>query len=415
MTFRELPTGAQIHVGLVIAAGALVCAWAAAAGAFDHPLITLTLVLASIAAATLKTDLPLSSSYSTLSIGYTVNFASLLQFGPGMSVLAAASGGWAQCTLNTKQRNPWYRTAFSMSTLALATLAASTTLTLTGGRVLNGPADVVLPAIVAAALVYFLVNAALMALAVGLSTRRSALEVLDREFIWGLPNYFIGALAATMAVAGLHRFGLRSAVLLVVPLVLTYRLYKVYLSRVDEMSRANKELHVEVERAQAESLTDPLTGLPNRRFLADHTVQEIARAERQGESFAFIMIDLDEFKAINDSYGHQRGDDALNAVAAAVRGALRSYDVCCRYAGDEFAVVLSNCPPDLAHRRADAITASIASLPFEGASGFLVPLSASAGVAMFPGDGRTYHELLAAADARMYARKRSHARVESRV
>jgi diguanylate cyclase (GGDEF)-like protein len=189
----------------------------------------------------------------------------------------------------------------------------------------------------------------------------------------------------------------------------------VYLSRVDEMSRANKELHVEVERAQAESITDPLTGLPNRRYLADHTLQEIARAARQGESFAFIMIDLDAFKTINDTFGHQRGDDALVAVAAAVKSALRSYDVCCRYAGDEFAVVLSNCPPDLAHRRADAITASIAALSFEGASGFLVPFGASAGVAMFPEDGGTYHELLAAADSRMYSRKRGHAYAESRV
>jgi hypothetical protein len=242
VTFRELPLGAKVHVSLVIAAGAIAFAWSVATGAFDHPWIVMTAVLVSIAAATLKTDLPLSSSYSTLSIGYTVNFASLLQFGPAMSVWVAASGGWAQCTLNTKQRNPWYRTAFSMSTLTLATLAASETLALTGGRTLNAPADSVVPAIVASALVYFVVNAALMALAIGLSTGRSPLEVLDREFIWGLPNYFIGALAATVAVAGLHRFGLKSAVLLVVPLLLTYRLYKVYLARVDEMSRANREL-----------------------------------------------------------------------------------------------------------------------------------------------------------------------------
>jgi diguanylate cyclase (GGDEF)-like protein len=414
MTFRELPIGAQIHVALVILAGTIAFAWSVGTGVAEHPWIVLSLVAVSIAAATLKTDLPLSSSYSTLSIGYTVNFASLLQFGPAMSVWVAASGGWAQCTLNTKERNPWYRTAFSMSTLTLATLAASVTLALTGGRELNAPADIVVPAIVASALVYFLLNAALMALAIGLSTGRSPLEVLDREFIWGLPNYFIGALAATVAVAGLHRFGVRS-VLLAVPLYLTYRLYKVYLARVNEMSRKNKELHVEVERALAESLTDPLTRLPNRRFLADHTVQEIARAERQGESFAFIIIDLDHFKTINDTFGHQCGDAALTAVAACVRSALRSYDVCCRYAGDEFALVLSNCPRELALRRAEGITASVAALEFEGTPGFAVPLSASAGVAVFPEDGRTYRELLSAADARMYLQKGDAARAEARV
>ena len=250
-----------------------------------------------------------------------------------------------------------------------------------------------------------------MALAIGLSTARSPLEVLDREFIWGLPNYFIGALAATVAVAGLQRLGVRS-VLLVVPLLLMYRLYKVYLARVDEMSRRNKELHVEVERAHAESLTDPLTGLPNRRFLADHTLQEIARAERQGESFAFIIVDLDHFKAINDRFGHQRGDEALVAVAACLRTVLRSYDVCCRYAGDEFAVVLSNCPAELARRRADAIMIAVSALDFEGATGQALPLCASAGVAMFPADGQTYYELLAVADARMYAAKGLSARAE---
>lgn len=404
MTFRELPIGAKVHVALVIVAGTIAFGWSVGTGAFEHPWIVVTLVLVSIAAATLKTDLPLRSSYSTLSIGYTVNFASLLQFGPAMGVWVAASGGWAQCTLNTRQRNPWYRTAFSMSTLTLATLAASVTLNLSGGRALNGPADIVVPAIVASALVYFLVNAWLMALAIGLSTARSPIEVLDREFIWGLPNYFIGALAATVAVAGLERLGLRS-VLLVFPLVLMYRLYKVYLVRVDEMSRRNQELHVEVERAHAESQTDPLTGLPNRRFLADHTLQEIARAERLGESFAFIIVDLDHFKSINDRFGHHRGDEALVAVAACLRGALRSYDVCCRYAGDEFAVVLSNCPAELARRRADGITIAVAAVDFEGVTGQALPLCASAGVAMFPADGQTYYELLAVADARMYAAK----------
>ncbi len=219
MTFRELPFGSQVHIALVIGAGAVTFAWSMTMGVFDHPWILVTLVLASVAAATLKTDLPLSS-YSTLSIGYTVNFASLLQFGPAMTIWVAASGGWAQCTLNTKQRNPWYRTAFSMSTLTLATFAASATLTLTGGQSLSAPADMVVPALAAAALVYFLVNAALMALAIGLSTDRSPLEVLDREFIWGLPNYFIGALVATVGVAGLQlRFGLRAAVLLAVPVL----------------------------------------------------------------------------------------------------------------------------------------------------------------------------------------------------
>jgi diguanylate cyclase (GGDEF)-like protein len=405
LTFRELPVAARIHVAAVMCGGIAACIWSVRLGAFERPWLLLLLVLTSIAAHTLKIDLPLSTSSSTLSTGYAVGFASLLLFGIGPVLWMMVSGAWAQCTLNTKGRNRWYQTAFSISTLTLSMLAAGVTLAATGGTVLTAPADVVVPSIVASALVYFLVNSTLMALAIGLSSNRSPLEIWDREFIWGAPNYFMGALAATVAVQGLHRFGLAAIILLIAPLFLTYRLYKAYVSRVDEMSRANRELHVEVQRAQAESLTDPLTELPNRRGLAEHVSLEIARAERQGQPFALIVLDLDGFKAINDTFGHQRGDAALALVATTLRAALRSYDVCCRYAGDEFAVVLSNCPADQAHVRAQAMLTTIAELTLEAAPGSTLALRASAGVAAFPDDGRTYHALFDVADARMYANK----------
>jgi len=405
LTFRELPLSARVHIAAVMCAGAAACVWSVRIGAFDQPWILLLLALTSIAAHTLKIDLPLSTSSSTLSTGYAVGFASLLLVGIGPALWMMVSGAWAQCTLNTKGRTRWYQTAFSMSTLTLSMLAAGLTLAAAGGTDLTAAADIVVPAIVAAAFVYFLVNSTLMALAIGLSSGRSSLEIWDREFIWGAPNYFMGALAATVAVQGLHRFGVPAIALLVAPVYLTYRLYKSYVARVDEMSRANRELTVEMKRAQAESLTDPLTELPNRRGLADHVGLEIARAERQGQPFALIVLDLDQFKAINDTFGHQRGDAALALVAATLRSALRPYDVCCRYAGDEFAVVLSNCPADQARVRAQAMVTMIAEVAFEAAPGSTLPLRASAGVAAFPDDGTTYHALFEVADARMYANK----------
>ena len=177
------------------------------------------------------------------------------------------------------------------------------------------------------------------------------------------------------------------------------------MSRVDEMSRANRELHVEVKRAQLESLTDPLTDLPNRRVLADHIGHEIARAARHGQPFALIVIDLDEFKTINDRYGHRRGDAALELVARTLKSMLRPYDICCRYAGDEFALVLASCPADQAYVRAAEISAKIDALAFEAAPGATLQLRASAGVAAYPDDGQTYHALFETADARMYAQK----------
>ncbi len=410
MTFRDLPLAARIHLLAVMAAGAAGCVVSARAGGFDRPWILLVLALASIAAHTIKVELPLSTSASTISTGYAVGFASLLLFGLGPTVLMMVPGAWAQCTINAKQKNPWYPPAFSISTLTLSMFAAGTTLTATGGTSLTAPADIVVPAIVAAALVYFVVNSTLMAIAIGLSSKRSPLEIWDREFIWGAPNYFLGALVATVAVQGLHRFGLKAIVLLAAPLFLTYRLYRAYVARVDEIARANRELRMRMLSAQAESMTDPLTDLPNRRVLADHVAQEIARAERQGQPFALIVIDLDGFKTINDTFGHARGDAALELVAATLRGVLRPYDICCRYAGDEFALVLSNCQADQAPARAQAIVATIGELSFEGAPGTSLPLRASAGAAAYPDDGVTYHELFEVADARMYADKTKHQR-----
>jgi diguanylate cyclase (GGDEF)-like protein len=403
LTFRELPVAARIHVVAVMCAGAAACIWAVRLGGFGRPWVLLLLAATSIAAHTLKIDIQLSTSTSTLSTGYAVGFAALLLFGTGPSVWTMVLGVSAQCLLSKTMR--WYQTATNVSTVALSTFMAGVTLTATGGTALTAPADIFVPSIVASALVNFVVNTTLIALAIGLVSRRSPLQIWNREFIWVAPNYLMGALAATVVVEGLHRFGLTAIVLLVGPLVLTYHLYKASVARLQALTRANRELHVEVERAQHESLTDPLTDLPNRRVLANHVSHEIARAERHGQPFALIVVDLDDFKTINDTYGHQRGDAALELVAVTLRSVLRPYDICCRYAGDEFALVLASCPADQAQARADDIVARIAALHFEAARGVVLPLCASAGVAAFPDDGRTYHALFDAADVRMYANK----------
>src|SRR5581483_8628656 len=146
-------------------------------GAFAQPLVLLAFVATSIAFHTFKLDLLVASAPSTLSIGYIVIFISLLVLGPAATTWVTMAGGWAQCTIRAKQRNPWYRTAFSMAALALSMEATAQTLRLTGGTDLRGPADVVVPSLVAAALVYFVVSSALMAIALGVSSGRSPLHV----------------------------------------------------------------------------------------------------------------------------------------------------------------------------------------------------------------------------------------------
>jgi diguanylate cyclase (GGDEF)-like protein len=244
-----------------------------------------------------------------------------------------------------------------------------------------------------------------MATALGVSSGRSPLHVWDTDFMWSAPGYFIGALVATAAVQGVSRFGVESVVLLVAPVFLTYRLYKVALGRVQAMSREQRELHAQFARARAESQTDPLTQLPNRRFLAEHGVAEIARADRAGEPVAFLLVDIDRFKAINDTHGHLKGDEALVLIADCLRRNLRPYDVCARYAGDEFVLVLSGCDADLARRRADELVTSVNGLRLDAGDDTWWSLSMSVGVAVYPEDGETYPALLAVADARMYENK----------
>lgn len=384
MSFSTLPPLARAYVGLVVAAGAVLAATAATAGAFNRPLLLGALVAASIVVNTVKIELTASSS--TLSLGYAVTFASLLMLGGPAAILTTMAGGWAQCTLNTKLRSPWYQTAFSICALSLSMAAAALTLSWAGGRVLNGPADIVIPAVMASTLAYFVVNSLLMALVIALTTSRPVIQVWDRDFLWGAPNYIIGAFVATAAVQSVSRFGATSVVVLV-PLFLTYRLYKVSLGRI------------------AESRTDPLTQLPNRRFLASHAETEIARASRSGQPLAFVMVDVDRFKLINDTYGHQKGDEVLSLIADCLRRGLRPYDICARYAGDEFVLVLSGCTAAMAAQRADELTAAIATASPAIPGAAPLSISASIGVAAYPADGRTYEDLLAVADARMYQRK----------
>ena len=310
---------------------------------------------------------------------------------PSIMAWVVMAGAWAQCSLRAKSKNPWYRTAFSMALLALAMEAAAQALRSFGGRDLSAPADVVIPAIVASALVYFLVNSVLMATAIGLSEGRSPLRIWDGDLLWSSPNYFIGALAAVVAVQGWRRFGIGSIALFTMTLVITYRLYAAFVRRVDDVQR--------------ESQTDPLTRLPNRRFLAEHAAAEIARADRAGEPLALLMIDLNQFKQINDTYGHQKGDEALELVADRLRRGLRPYDVCCRYAGDEFVMVLNGCDAELARRRAEELIESIRAARLTVNDYEACSVSASIGVASYPADGHTYPELLAVADARMYSQK----------
>jgi diguanylate cyclase (GGDEF)-like protein/putative nucleotidyltransferase with HDIG domain len=186
------------------------------------------------------------------------------------------------------------------------------------------------------------------------------------------------------------------------------------LDRVVEQAAGVVNNSIVYEQTKHDSLTDPLTGLPNTRFMFVHLTRELARAARLRSEVSLLVMDLDAFKDINDRWGHNVGDRALREVAHALRAGIRPYDICVRYAGDEFVVVLSGCSAEEAEQKKRELQEAIGEIAFEVRPGRVVALSASFGSASFPIDGETYEALLATADERMYddkaARKRGDVR-----
>jgi diguanylate cyclase (GGDEF)-like protein/putative nucleotidyltransferase with HDIG domain len=174
------------------------------------------------------------------------------------------------------------------------------------------------------------------------------------------------------------------------------------LDRVSEQAAAVINNSMVFEQTQEDSLTDPLTGLPNTRFLFMHLTRELARAQRLGSEVALMVMDLDNFKDINDQHGHHTGDRALCEVARVLRAAIRPYDICVRYAGDEFIVVLSGCNIEEANQKRHELQKEVDEVYFEARPGKRLRLGISVGVAVFPRDGEPYEEIIAIADTRMY-------------
>jgi diguanylate cyclase (GGDEF)-like protein len=173
-------------------------------------------------------------------------------------------------------------------------------------------------------------------------------------------------------------------------------------------------LEEQMERSNFLAHHDELTGLPNRRLLLDRLVSAIDRARRGGTKIGLLTIDLNDFKAINDSYGHNAGDELLRVVAQRFSGRLRSIDTCARFGGDEFLVLADQLDSrtDAECLARDLMETLEESVELGDA---MTRAKASIGIAMFPEDGCDAEELLAFSDARMYAAKRGPAPHERRV
>jgi diguanylate cyclase (GGDEF)-like protein len=150
---------------------------------------------------------------------------------------------------------------------------------------------------------------------------------------------------------------------------------------------------------------DPLTGFFNHRYLHERLSEEVVRAVRTRRPLSVVMLDLDDFKVVNDTFGHVYGDGVLVHVAELIRGTLRASDVAARYGGDEFALILPETGPEDAAGVAERILAAFLGSPFEAHGRQPFAIGASMGVATHPRDGSSATTLIAAADVALYDAK----------
>jgi diguanylate cyclase (GGDEF)-like protein len=170
----------------------------------------------------------------------------------------------------------------------------------------------------------------------------------------------------------------------------------------DSMSLALSNIALR-EKLRTQSLRDPLTGLYNRRYMEDALERYVSLGERSGTATSVVMIDLDNFKRLNDQHGHAKGDAVLRDVAGQLVSALRPSDVVSRYGGEELLVILPNCGLNDALLKAEMMRARIESL--SEAHG--IPISASLGVAAVPETSTSPVDVIPMADAALYVAKQA--------
>ncbi len=153
------------------------------------------------------------------------------------------------------------------------------------------------------------------------------------------------------------------------------------------------------------SLTDPLTGVANRRHLEWRLSEEVARSSRYQYPLSALMLDIDHFKQVNDTYGHQVGDEVLKQLAQRLQQTLRRTDFIARYGGEEFLILAPQTPSDRALLMAERLRQLVANKPFSITPDLNLTITVSIGVAIFPDHAQNESELVKAADAALYRAK----------
>jgi diguanylate cyclase (GGDEF)-like protein len=177
------------------------------------------------------------------------------------------------------------------------------------------------------------------------------------------------------------------------------------------LEKANEELQAKIQLIEALQITlqeqavrDPLTGLFNRRYLKDTLEREVARAKRENQPIGIMIMDIDQFKNINDRYGHDAGDKMLQEIGKKLLAHIRAEDIVCRYGGEEFVIVMPGASMGVAFERAESIRRMVDELfvPYEMEQ---MHVTISLGVAAYPVHGTDGEDALIRADRALYQAK----------
>ena len=373
-----LPPSARIYLIQILTAAAAAAVVAAAGGAAPRWTL-LSAILVGAALAQLAAFPTRGNQLFHTGLAFTVAAAVVL---PPLAIVAVCLAQHFPDWL--RRRYPWYIQAFNIANYILNGLAAWATFHILQR---NGAGDarwgaLEIAAAAAAGAVFVLSNHVLLArmlrLARGHSRRSTGLFDVD-----GLTTD-LGLASIGIALAVALTTEPAAALLAVFPLILIHRTFS-------------------IPALKAQALHDEKTSLLNSRGLESHAASELARARRFGRPLSLILADVDNLREINNRDGHLAGDEALRTIAGALRAELRDYDICARFGGDEFVVVL----PETDRAGADRIAARIADrVTRTGSRPRSVPaLSASFGVATLTGPTTTLEQLLEQADAAMYVTK----------
>jgi diguanylate cyclase len=172
----------------------------------------------------------------------------------------------------------------------------------------------------------------------------------------------------------------------------------------DLLQQQLAEIQILQDKLKEQAVRDPMTGLFNRRYLDTILPHELARCARDGVPLCLMMMDIDHFKHVNDSHGHQGGDEVLKACASLLIDSVRASDVACRYGGEEFLLLLPNMAEENAVIRAEQWRAAFAATSVEF-GGMAIRATVSIGIACYPEDGCTSEVLIRCADLALYRAK----------